>query len=29
MNAGHYPLEEPGLTQMQDAIAGFVARVTS
>jgi alpha-beta hydrolase superfamily lysophospholipase len=23
-NAGHYPLEEPGLTQMQDAIADFV-----
>jgi pimeloyl-ACP methyl ester carboxylesterase len=23
-NAGHYPLEEPGLTQMQDAIAEFV-----
>jgi hypothetical protein len=22
-NAGHYPLEEPGLTQMQDAIAEF------
>lgn len=28
-NAGHYPLEEPGLTQMQDAIAAFVARVTA
>jgi pimeloyl-ACP methyl ester carboxylesterase len=25
-NAGHYPLEEPGLTQMQDAIAEFVTR---
>jgi alpha-beta hydrolase superfamily lysophospholipase len=24
-NAGHYPLEEPGLTQIQDAIADFVA----
>ncbi|MGN5376690.1 lysophospholipase [Streptomyces lasalocidi] len=23
-NAGHYPLEEPGLQQMQDAIADFV-----
>ncbi|MEZ0365164.1 alpha/beta hydrolase [Mycobacterium sp. pUA109] len=23
-NVGHYPLEEPGLTQMQDAIAEFV-----
>ncbi|MFV8164938.1 alpha/beta hydrolase [Mycobacterium sp. 134] len=23
-NAGHYPLEEPGLTQMQDAITEFV-----
>jgi alpha-beta hydrolase superfamily lysophospholipase len=28
-NAGHYPLEEPGLTQMQDAIADFVAKHTS
>lgn len=27
-NAGHYPLEEPGLTQMRDVIAEFVARVT-
>ncbi|MFF9481161.1 hypothetical protein [Streptomyces sp. NPDC014733] len=27
--AGHYPLEEPGLTQMQDAIAGFVTRHTA
>jgi hypothetical protein len=23
-NAGHYPIEEPGLQQMQDAIAEFV-----
>ncbi|MDG3011858.1 alpha/beta hydrolase [Rhodococcus sp. D2-41] len=23
-NAGHYPLEEPGLTQLQDAVADFV-----
>ncbi|MEU1229157.1 alpha/beta hydrolase [Streptomyces sp. NPDC005828] len=28
-NAGHYPLEEPGLTQMQDAIADFVTRNTA
>jgi len=28
-NAGHYPLEEPGLTQMQDAIDHFVREVTS
>jgi len=27
-NAGHYPMEEPGLQQMGDAIAAFVARVT-
>lgn len=27
-NAGHYPLEEPGLTQMQDAIAEFVTENT-
>lgn len=27
-NAGHYPLEEPGLTQMQDAIAEFVTANT-
>lgn len=27
-NAGHYPIEEPGLTQMQDAIADFVTVVT-
>jgi pimeloyl-ACP methyl ester carboxylesterase len=27
-NAGHYPLEEPGLTQMQDAIDAFVREVT-
>ncbi|MGW7408799.1 alpha/beta hydrolase [Streptomyces sp. NPDC054833] len=25
-NAGHYPLEEPGLTQMQDTIADFVTK---
>jgi hypothetical protein len=25
-NAGHYPLEEPGLTQMQDTIADFVSK---
>ncbi|MEZ0367187.1 alpha/beta hydrolase [Mycobacterium sp. pUA109] len=28
-NAGHYPLEEPGLTQMQNAIDAFVRDVTS
>ncbi|MBV2155401.1 alpha/beta hydrolase [Kitasatospora sp. SUK 42] len=28
-NAGHYPLEEPGLRQMQDAIAGFVTERTA
>ena len=27
-NAGHYPLEEPGLTEMQDAIAEFVTANT-
>jgi alpha-beta hydrolase superfamily lysophospholipase len=27
-NAGHYPLEEPGLTQMRDAVAGFARRCT-
>ncbi len=27
-NAGHYPMEEPGLQQMEDAIADFVLRVT-
>ncbi|WP_280309890.1 alpha/beta hydrolase [Nocardia abscessus] len=27
-NAGHYPLEEPGLTQMQDTIHRFVQQVT-
>lgn len=27
-NAGHYPLEEPGLTQMQQAIDAFVGEVT-
>lgn len=25
-NAGHYPLEEPGLRQMRDAIADFVTK---
>ncbi|MEU6577486.1 alpha/beta hydrolase [Streptomyces sp. NPDC046805] len=28
-NAGHYPLEEPGLTQMQDTIADFVTKHTA
>lgn len=28
-NAGHYPLEEPGLQQMEDAISAFVRRVTA
>jgi len=28
-NAGHYPMEEPGLQQMEDAIADFILRVTS
>lgn len=28
-NAGHYPLEEPGLTQMQQAIDAFVREVTA
>ncbi|MBO0853889.1 MAG: alpha/beta hydrolase [Nocardia sp.] len=27
-NAGHYPIEEPGLEQMQDAIAEFVTSTT-
>ncbi|WP_433732678.1 hypothetical protein ACQP0C_10160 [Nocardia sp. CA-129566] len=27
-NAGHYPIEEPGLTQMQNAIAEFVMKYT-
>lgn len=27
-NAGHYPMEEPGLQQMEDAIADFILRVT-
>ncbi|MFF2216733.1 alpha/beta hydrolase [Streptomyces antibioticus] len=27
--AGHYPLEDPGLQQMEDAIAGFVTRNTA
>ncbi|MGW4535491.1 alpha/beta fold hydrolase [Nocardia sp. NPDC004340] len=27
-NAGHYPLEEPGLTQMEDAVDAFVREVT-
>lgn len=26
-NAGHYPLEEPGLTQMEDAVDAFVREV--
>ena len=28
-NAGHYPLEDPGLQQLVDAIADFVDRVTT
>jgi pimeloyl-ACP methyl ester carboxylesterase len=28
-NAGHYPLEDPGLQQMVDAIAAFVERTTA
>jgi pimeloyl-ACP methyl ester carboxylesterase len=28
-NAGHYPMEEPGLQQMEDAIADFISRVTN
>ncbi|MDQ1007257.1 hypothetical protein QFZ82_001742 [Streptomyces sp. V4I23] len=28
-NAGHYPVEEPGLQQMQDAIADFVTEHTT
>jgi pimeloyl-ACP methyl ester carboxylesterase len=28
-NAGHYPMEEPGLQQMEDVIADFISRVTS
>ncbi|MEV7119746.1 hypothetical protein [Kitasatospora griseola] len=28
-NAGHYPLEDPGLQQMEDAIADFVTRNTA
>lgn len=27
-DAGHYPIEEPGLQQMQDAIAEFVTNVS-
>ncbi|MET9214643.1 MULTISPECIES: alpha/beta fold hydrolase [unclassified Nocardia] len=27
-NAGHYPIEEPGLQQMEDAIAEFVTKYT-
>jgi pimeloyl-ACP methyl ester carboxylesterase len=27
-NAGHYPMEDPGLQTMEDAIADFVLRVT-
>jgi pimeloyl-ACP methyl ester carboxylesterase len=26
--AGHYPMEEPGLQQMEDAVADFIVRVT-
>lgn len=28
-NAGHYPLEDPGLQQMEETIANFVMRVAS
>ena len=28
-NAGHYPIEEPGLRQMEDAIADFVTANTT
>ena len=28
-NAGHYPMEEPGLQQMHDTIAGFVTKHTA
>ncbi|WP_066911633.1 alpha/beta hydrolase [Millisia brevis] len=28
-NAGHYPIEDPGLAQMVDAIADFAGRVTA
>ena len=28
-NAGHYPMEEPGLTQMHDTIADFVTKHTA
>ncbi|MCA3848070.1 MAG: alpha/beta hydrolase, partial [Burkholderia sp.] len=28
-NAGHYPLEQPGLSQMVDAIDGFYREVTA
>lgn len=28
-NAGHYPLEDPGLRQMEDAIDTFIRRVTA
>ncbi|MFF7458650.1 hypothetical protein [Kitasatospora sp. NPDC008115] len=28
-NAGHYPLEDPGLQQMEDAIADFVTKHTA
>lgn len=27
-NAGHYPMEDPGLQQMEDAIVDFIVRVT-
>ncbi|HGW3659469.1 TPA: hypothetical protein ACNH47_004940 [Pseudomonas aeruginosa] len=26
-NAGHYPLEEPGLGQMNEAILAFIERI--
>ncbi|MGE2730002.1 hypothetical protein ACQI4F_11010 [Mycolicibacterium vaccae] len=26
-NCGHFPIEEPGLTQLRDAFTGVVARV--
>ncbi|WP_423370600.1 hypothetical protein [Burkholderia sp. LMG 32019] len=28
-NAGHYPLEQPGLSQMVDAIDAFYRKVTA
>jgi hypothetical protein len=27
-NAGHYPLEEPGLSELTEAVANFMASVT-